>query len=360
MILPMQSLSPVFRVPANSARFFDDYNEAVAENLGEIHLIWDVDNEIVVNEKFSPDLVRYDSKYCTLVSSIGSNYKIPTLDYIDKVLEFTTEKPVVIDIGCGQGEFVFALRDKGFNAFGFDPVVRSRSPYLQRKYWDSLDLIGDLYVMRCVLPHIQNPWKFLEQISISAPKALVLIEFQRLEWILEHRIWYQISHDHVNLFSISDFVKRYTVVDSGTFAEGEWGWVLIDPSDCIKTQASFPESYASSFAELFLNKEKFLNCLAKSEPPIAIWGAAGKGVVLAHALLALRGEFLAIDADLHRWGYFLEASGSKVLSPGEAVENLASDTLILVCDPNHIEEIKKYVQGKFEVRLPREIVLDNW
>jgi hypothetical protein len=99
MILPLQSLSPVFRVPANSDRFFDDYNEAVAENLGEIHLIWDVDNEIVVNEKFSPDLVRYDSKYCTSVSSIGSNYKIPTLDYSDKVLEFTTEKPVVIDIG---------------------------------------------------------------------------------------------------------------------------------------------------------------------------------------------------------------------------------------------------------------------
>ena len=354
----MQSLSPIFRVPANSSRFFDDYNESVLENLGEIHLVWDPNLEIVVNEKFSPDLVRYDSKYCTSVSSIGSVYRIPTLDYIDKVLEFANEKPTVIDIGCGQGEFVFALRDKGINSFGFDPVVRSHSPYLESKYWDSSDLIGDLYVMRCVLPHIQNPWNFLAQISISAPKALVLIEFQRLEWILEHKIWYQISHDHVNLFSISDFVKRYKVLDSGTFAQGEWGWVLIDPSDFKEDKGHFPEGYIESFFKLFLSKQKFLNYVAANNRPIAIWGAAGKGAVLAHSLLGLHGEFLAIDADLHRWGYFLEASGLKVLSPVEAMKTLDPETLVLVCNPNHFEEIKRYAENKFEIRLPRELLLD--
>ncbi len=356
----MQSLSPVFRAPANSSRFFDDHNEAVAENLGNIHLVWDSELEIVVNQMFSPDLVRYDSKYCTSVSSIGSEYKIPTLDYIDKVLELTDKNPTIIDIGCGQGEFVFALRDKGLNAFGFDPVLRKQSTFLESKYWDSSDLIGDIYVMRCVLPHIQNPWSFLAQISASAPNAVVLIEFQRLEWILENRIWYQISHDHVNLFSISDFEKRYTVLDSGTFAQGEWGWVLINPSQWRKTQGNFPESYIESFAKLFLNKKQFLNNLEGGNRQIAIWGAAGKGAVLAHALLAVRGEFLAIDADVHRWGYFLEASGSKILSPIEAMANLDPETLILVCNPNHVEEIKNYVGNKFEVRLPRELVEDNW
>jgi SAM-dependent methyltransferase len=153
----MRSLSPCFEVPANSSRFFDVHSEAISERLGKIHLVWDDACEIVCNEEFSSDLVKYDSKYCTSVSSIGSTYKILTLSYFDQVLSLTRQQPLVIDVGCGQGEFVSALRSKGINAVGFDPVLRTSDQYLIPKLWEPSDLIGDLYVLRCVLPHIQNP-----------------------------------------------------------------------------------------------------------------------------------------------------------------------------------------------------------
>ena len=88
----------------------------------------------------------------------------------------------------------------------------------------------DLYVMRCVLPHIQRPWEFLGEIAESAPRALVLVEFQRLEWIIENKIWHQLSHDHIYLFSLEDFSSRYKIHESGSFSNGEWGWVLLDPA----------------------------------------------------------------------------------------------------------------------------------
>jgi hypothetical protein len=180
----MQSLSPKFNVPANSSRFLNDYSEAVTQPLGKVHLVWDQIDEIVINQEYVAELVKYDSQYCTSVSAIGTKYTIPTLAYIDQVLQFTKESPLVIDIGCGQGEFVFELRSRDIDAMGFDPAIRSSSPFLHSKFWEPSDIAGDLYVMRCVLPHIQNPWKFLALISISAPLALVLIEFQRVEWIL--------------------------------------------------------------------------------------------------------------------------------------------------------------------------------
>jgi hypothetical protein len=350
----MHSLSPKFNVPANSSRFFKNYSEAVAQPTGKIHLVWNQNYEIVVNQEFASSLVKYDSAYCTSVSALGVKYSIPTFTYIEQVLKFVRESPVVVDIGCGQGEFVCELRSRGINAIGFDPVVRSINPFLHSKYWETSDTPGDLYVMRCVLPHIQNPWDFLTQIANSSPQALVLIEFQRLEWILEHKIWYQVSHDHVNLFSVSDFYKRYQVVDSGTFSNGEWGWVLINPSVFRTNESIIPAIYDQSFEELFAQKEAFLDHLAAIDQPIAIWGAAGKGIVLAHACLSVRAQILAIDADSHRWGHFLEVSGTEVLSPS-AVATLKKDSLILVCNPNHLEDVKKFVGNDFEIKTPREV-----
>lgn len=347
------SLSPKFHVPANSSRFFQDYSEAVSQPEGTIHLIWDQVDEIIVNKEYDAELIKFDSQYCTTVASIGTKYTIPTLAYINKVLLLFEQFPRVVDIGCGQGEFVFELRKRQIHAIGYDPVLRSNSSFLKSKFWEPSDEPGDLYVMRCVLPHIQNPWKFLNQIFMSAPRAMVLIEFQRIEWILEKQIWYQVSHDHVNLFSLNDFNKRYKVFDSGTFSNGEWGWVLIGQTDTSRTQASgaIPKTYLASFTELFKEKELFLSNLSRIDRPIAIWGAAGKGIVLAHAAVKQHEKILAIDADPNRWGYFLEASGVEVLAPG-VLGSLDKETLILVCNPNHFYQVKQFVGDSFEVTIP--------
>ena len=348
----MNSLSPLFQAPGNSSRFFEDHSEAVRQPLGNIQLVWNSSDKIIVNHEYSPELIKYDSKYCTSVSEIGGKYIIPTLTYIEHVLNHLRESAIVIDIGCGQGEFVIELRNRGVEAWGFDPVVRTRSPFLQAKYWDSKDKAGDLYVMRCVLPHIQNPWEFLTRIANSSPGALVLIEFQRIEWILEHKVWYQISHDHVNLFSISDFSQRFKMIDSGTFSNGEWGWVLVDPSEQRNLDRSFLDVHKQNFKELFSEKVIFLQQISVVDSPIAIWGAAGKGIVLAHALIESQKKVFAIDADSMRWGRYLEASGALVISPADLLENAAKGTIIFVCNPNHFDEVKKYVGDKFDVILP--------
>ena len=345
-------LSPLFQAPANSSRFFEDQSEAVMQPLGSIQLVWDHNDKIIVNQEYLSELIKYDSQYCTSVSSIGDNYVIPMLAYIDLVFAHLGASPVVIDIGCGQGEFVIELRNRNVDAWGFDPVVRTKSPFLQQKYWNPKDKTGDLYVMRCVLPHIQNPWEFLTQIAKVSPKALILIEFQRIEWILEHKVWYQISHDHVNLFSISDFSQRFNMIDSGTFSKGEWGWVLIDLSHQKDLNRCFPKSYNQKFQDLFSEKNIFLNQISEIQSPIAIWGAAGKGIVLAHALIGLQKNLFAIDADPHRWGKYLEGSGVLVISPADFIDNAVGGTVIFVCNPNHFDEVRKYLGDKFDVRSP--------
>ena len=209
-------LSPVLVVPANSSRFFSVRDEAMRQPTGIVELAWRSDDPYVFNTGFDSSLISHDDAYCTSVVDIDRVTQVPTLSYLrERVIPHLPADAHVVDIGCGQGEFVEALRRWGIRASGFDPVLRRQAPYLHPRYWGPAEVPADLYVMRCVLPHIPDPWSFLDEVATSSPGSLVLVEFQRLEWILDEAIWYQVSHDHVNLFSVNDFTDRFSVVEHG-------------------------------------------------------------------------------------------------------------------------------------------------
>lgn len=347
---------PSFVVPANSSRFFLDEATAMRQPLGKIQLVSEPNDPFIFNSSHTPDLIKYDMQYCTTSSEVNGEYLIPTLDYIGEILRRFSSEASVIDIGCGQGEFVTELAKKGLNITGFDPVLRNESPILKARYWQECDPQADLYIMRCVLPHIMNPWAFLAKIAESSPESLVLIEFQRLEWAIQNQIWYQICHDHVNLFTLADFESRYEVNDSGTFSSGEWGWVLIKPSSFGGQKNQIMGIEESGIETLLNQKEIFLRNIDSIERPIIIWGSAGKGIVLAHSLRAIKEEINAIDSDKNRWNLYLEGSGVQVRSPIQGLANKSHDSLILVCNPNHLSQVKDFVNGKFEVILPSDLI----
>jgi len=349
----IEILWPPFIVPANSSRFFRSQEVALEQPTGVIRLGWDSDDPFLYNTMFDSSLIRYDEAYCTSVVDMDRVTQLPTLDYFDEVTPYLREKATIVDIGCGQGEFVDALRYQGWDAIGFDPVVRRREAHLHARYWEpEKDRGGDLFVMRCVLPHIPNPWSFLAKIAESSPGALVLIEFQRLEWIITEQIWYQISHDHVNLFSAKDFSNRYAVLASGEFRNSEWGWVLVDPGS-FRNPRPRECNHVESIQELLRHREGMLDGAASSSRRIAIWGGAGKGIVLGHALRAAGVKRIAvIDADPNRWDRFLETSGIKVISPATAQVELSRDTQVLVCNPNHLPAVQSRFGDRWQCDLP--------
>ena len=122
---------------------------------------------VVSEYLYNPSLVKFDEQYCTSVSTIESNFSLPTLDYFDEILNFLGPHPRVVDIGCVQGELVMELQKRGYKAVGYDPVSRVDSPYISKTFWNPKDSEeADLFVMRCVLPHISEPWLFLDLLFV--------------------------------------------------------------------------------------------------------------------------------------------------------------------------------------------------
>jgi len=209
--------------PANGVLLSKSRNEALRQPTGLVQFAWNDQDPFLYNRMFDENLISFDENYCSVVNDIQGLTTVPTLSYLPRILEsHLAPNPVIIDIGCGQGEFVKALRKSGVDAIGYDPVLRRAESFLHPEYWSPAAPPADLYVMRCVLPHIPDPWNFLQLIAESSPRSLVLIEFQRLEWIIENDMWYQIGHGHVNFLprSTSNADTKSSIKASSPMANG--------------------------------------------------------------------------------------------------------------------------------------------
>jgi len=334
----------ILSVPGNASRTFATYTDAVSQPRGEIHLGWDTADPYLRNLRFDSSLIKFDDSYCTSVCDVTGSNLLPTLEYFfDSVLPLLPRNPHVTDVGCGQGEFVSALRAKGVNSIGFDPVIQRPSEWLHRSPWKAESAPStDLVVMRCVLPHIAEPWKFLARLAHYHPHTWVLVEFQQLEWITSCGCWYQFCHDHVNNFSIDDFVRRFDVCSHGSFSNGEWGWVLIKPTS-RKSVAELSFPFRHEVEQLLNKRQRWLQSLEREPKRYVIWGAAAKGSVLIDAMrqygVVVDG---VVDSNASKWGRYLESSGIQAMSPTEFLKSDTRKIELLVANPNHLDEVRAY------------------
>ena len=260
------------QVPGNVSRYFALEVQARNQPSGTVQLAWRSEDPYVFNMAFNPELTRYDRHYYTSVVDINRVIQLPTAIYFEnRIVPYLSQstRSRVVDIGCGQGEFVEFLRGIGFAAEGFDPVMQNSASHLHPRLWSRGEAEADLYVMRCALPHMPDPWAFVASLAEASPGCLVLVEFQQLEWILLNDLWYQISHDHVNYFRVSDFSDRYEVIANGDFGSGEMAWVLIDPSTFSPPLPRETE-IEQAIRSLWHRRSEFMSAIAREDRPVAI------------------------------------------------------------------------------------------
>lgn len=134
-----------------------------------------------------------------------------------------------------------------------------------------------MFVVRCVLPHIPQPWMFLDRLGRGHPGSLALIEFQRPEWFLQEHMWYPALPRRRE--PVRNRRLRLTfrgALGHGMFAAGELGWVLMQLTPDRAPARPRPRACVEDFRELLAHRQHMLDAFRDAETPTRMWGLRGR------------------------------------------------------------------------------------
>ena len=337
-------------IPAMQNKLFSTKEEAITAHSATLELRQD-DTGLVFNQSFNPSLVAYDNSYQN-----DQGLSVMFRHHLDEVSALcckylTSKNGLIVDIGCGKGGFVEILREKGLNAIGYDNAYQGSSPYIRKSFFSvASHEQGDLLTLRHVLEHIPSPWQFLDGIAAANRyQGLLYIEVPDLEWILEHRAYFDLFHEHVNYFRAQDFSRKYgdgVIFQSKSFG-GQYLSVVINLESVQQCGQSSRSQESNSILQEAFNQlseyEASTYASLANYNKIIIWGAAAKGVVFASkSPEAIKRKFVyAIDINPRKQRHFMPLSGVEVLDPTTGVAMLDPSNLVVIMNPNYEKEIRE-------------------
>lgn len=332
--------------PVLQNRTYETPEEAKNCATGDIVLVQDEETGIVHNAAFDPSLVEYDSSYQN-EQAHSSAFKRHLLQVGD-IVEQYLGKSNIVEVGCGKGFFLEMLESRGGEITGFDPAYEGKNSRIRKCHFDKNSRIrADGIVLRHVLEHIRNPHDFLNDIkAANGGRGQIYIEVPCLDWILEHRAWFDIYYEHVNYFRMSDFHRMFENIlfSSHTFG-GQYISLIADLATLRKPRRDPEDTIA--FPRDFLHTAK-TDDRAEGERA-AIWGASSKGVIFA-LMKSRLGQPIdtVIDINPAKQGRYLPVTGLLIQSPEEALADFPEGGTIHVMNSNYLDEIRDMTGNKYK------------
>jgi SAM-dependent methyltransferase len=335
-----RELFRVEAIPVYQNKMFGTCETARHCPVGDVVLVQDTDTGLVFNDAYDPDRLSYDQTYQNEqgLSLTFQQHMNEVLEKVDR--NFLGER--ILEVGCGKGTFLDLVRQRGHDALGVDPAYEGDAAYIHKHHFDAtLEIKAGGVILRHVLEHIPQPLEFLASIAAAnGGQGKIYIEVPCLDWILQHRAWFDIFYEHVNYFRLPDLKRMFrTVHEAGHLFGGQYIYVVAD-LDSLRApgDAGLPESVV--FPNDFLSEIDDLAGANSNAITRAIWGAAAKGVMFSHHLLArgLQLDF-AIDINPAKQGKFLAGSALPVLSPEIGLSRLTAGDDVFVMNSNYLNEI---------------------
>jgi 2-polyprenyl-3-methyl-5-hydroxy-6-metoxy-1,4-benzoquinol methylase len=264
------------------------------------------------------------------------------------IKKFDLESKNLVEIGCGDGNFLKILEKNNINVFGIEPSKKAfdlsikkglnvLNEYLTKK--TSLKNKFDAFVIRQVLEHISKPNNFLQDIKYLLKKnAVGLIEVPSLHKAIKYERFFDFFPDHVAYYSNSTLSKvlsgnGYEVLDIFRSAEEEYLVAYVKVKKNLENIWIGLEMFTTQIQLIIIdykNKNK----------KIAVWGAGGKGIdTLSLCNLSSDDFEFVIDSDPNKWGYYTPGSHLKIVSP----KNISKVDCILITAMMYEKEIVRQI-----------------
>jgi SAM-dependent methyltransferase len=316
--------------------------EALAAATGPLALSACLDCGHVFNHAFDATRLAYAPGYenSQHASSVFRSYAESLVDRLVDL--YGIRSRTVVDIGCGRGDLLAMLCERGGNrGFGFDPSYAGttaadgeRQFTIQREFFGpkhAAAIQPALVSCRHVLEHVEDPVGFLRTLrtAIEACGDTVLyIEVPSGEELLSSLGLWDYLYEHVSYFSARsleavlhaagfevlamrrDFGGQFLCADARVATRGSSARAAIGQSE------SFVQSAAQGMLERLQHWRQWASDIP-SGGRVSLWGAGSKGVMFLNLLgLTTPGRIeCVIDQNSDKHSRFISGTGQEIVSP---------------------------------------------
>lgn len=355
-------------VPVHCSALCTTRREAFTVARGDIQLAFCCDCGHLFNTVFDPDLVEYSAGYETSLHFSGrfQNYAQDTANYLIERYDLRGKR--VLEIGCGQGEFLALLCEGGDNyGVGIDPsyVAAPGGPSMDPR----LELIQDHYsrkyaerrvdltCCRHVLEHLAAPRDLLQVVRDTIgeeSEAIVFFEVPNVLYTLRDMGIWDIIYEHCSYFSPSSLRRifnacGFNVLDLREAYDEQF--LCIEALAASESAAGQPhrntgmqqlKALVAAFGERYWAKvaswERELARMADTGRRVAVWGGGSKGVTFLNTVIGGKEVDCVVDVNRRKQGMFIPGTGQPIVAPDQLLGRKVD--AILVMNPIYRDEVE--------------------
>lgn len=361
----LTTLIEVHGIPVHSVQLIHSREQALNYPKGDLVLTHCEQCHFIFNSAFDESLLDYSEVHeSTQIHSRTFQlfHEKLALQLLEK---YNLRRKKLLEIGCGQGEFLTLLCDLGDNqGIGFDPAYRpssyrNESVQVETRCYPSGHETEDLDFLCCrmTLEHVPNARSFVQNIANSIRhNTTVFFQVPNAERILRDVALYDVYYEHCSYFSTASLCRlfqicglevtatdityndQYLTIDARpvqTESERRERWYH---PESVSNVSTFPQRWKTIISQW----RKLLNQWQFAGERTVLWGGGSKAVAFCTNLEIDREIDFVVDINPMKHDTYLAGSGHEVVSP-QALIQREPDRVILM-NPIYRDEVADQLQ----------------
>ena len=366
-------MRPFFRLSGlagGSSIVLEDRVAALAFPRGELELGFCPGCGFICNLAFSPVLAN-DAARCEHTQGYSATFsQFQRKLAADLIARHDLHGRRIVEIGCGQGEFLALLCEAGPNeGVGFDPefiadrdvMAAGVAAQVRKQAFDDRTVSPEADFVCCKMtlehidevgPFVRNLRRSLRQGAASAAYALVP-ESRR---IFSECAFEDIYYEHCSYFTPGSLARlfraqgfeidRLDITYGGQYLSLEahpdrQNGNVLPAEETVEAVAALVESFPRRFEERTREWQELVRS-RMAEGPVVLWGSGSKAVAFMHATAT--GEHIehVVDVNPYRQGRFVACTGQQILSPEQLPP--VSPRSVIVMNRVYVPEISALLE----------------
>lgn len=351
-------------IPALSCTIWDSVEDAKSCPQGDIDLALCKTCGLLINTAFEPKLLHYDEDYVASLhhSPLFGRYATDlATDLIDR---YDLHEKLVLEIGCGKGEFLKMMVELGNNqGAGFDRSYEpppdgetdERLTFVKEFYTEAhLDLKPDLVIARQLLEHVEQPFEFMSSLRRTLGDrrdTVVVFEVPNALDMLQRADLWDVIYEHPIYFTPQALERLmrsagFDVLQVRPAYEGLFLIVEASPGDPAPSElpavghslAADVASFAAAYTERQARWKQQLDDIRSNHKRAVLWGAGARGDTFLNAIGVGNEIPMVVDLNPRKWGKHMAGTGQPIHSP----EDLKAEPpdVVVIANEIYLEEIR--------------------